>query len=156
MSGRVQASRPLPAPKKGCARRALAVLAPCVLMLAGCVSSTLSIGGPGVDSSLVTGSIAPAPQPVSADADKASDETTIRNAVSSVHLAEIRDGRIPWANPGTGSRGEITAISEYREGATLCRRFTASRESYAGIALYRGEACLGQGGDWWMRAFAAA
>ena len=156
MSSRVQASTPPQAPKKGCARRALTALAPCVWLLAGCVSSTLGIGDPGVDHTVVTRSIPPAPAAVSSDADKASDETTIRNAVSSVHLAEISDGRIPWANPGTGSRGEISGVSEYREGEALCRRFTASRESYAGVALYRGDACLGRDGAWWMRTFSAA
>lgn len=136
------------------ARRARAALLPCLFLLAGCVGSTLS-GIDGVDSSLTTGSIPP-PAPVAADPEGASDEATIRNAVSSVNLPELAGGRIPWANPGTGSRGEISAVREHRAGNVLCRGFTATRESYSGVTLHQGEACLEPGGEWRMRSFGPA
>lgn len=88
------------------------------------------------------------------DREESSDETTIRNAVSSANLEELGDASIAWANLDTGSRGAVTAISEIREGALLCRKFTASRESFEGVSLYRGTACLIEDGNWIMREFA--
>lgn len=152
MSRPAQASTGRPVPGIRCARRAPAILPVCFL-LCGCVSSVLAPSD-GVDRSIVTGAIPP-PAAVSADPEDASDETTIRNAVSSVPAAEMSGGRIPWANPGTGSRGEITEVREYRVGAALCRGFVATRESYAGVALHSGEACLESGGGWRMRSFGA-
>jgi hypothetical protein len=60
---------------------------------------------------------------------------------------------IGWANAGTGSRGAIRQIDERQETSRLCRRFLATRESYQGVHLYRGETCLGAARIWTMTAF---
>lgn len=119
----------------------------CLAVLAtGCASGGFSLRQADVDSSIVTGSIdsKPAPQP---DATRTSDENTIRNAVSSADLTGL-SGAVPWANPDTGSRGAISALSETRRSGRLCRTFTTSRESYDGVALYKGETCMGSAGAW--------
>ena len=42
---------------------------------------------------------------------------------------------------------------EKQEDGLLCRKFTASRESFDGVALYAGDACKGERGAWFMRTF---
>ena len=82
-----------------------------------------------------------------------SDEMTIRNAVSSALVEELSPEGIGWANAETGSRGAISAITESRDSGYLCRVFTASRESFDGVRLYRGETCLGSAKLWVMKSF---
>lgn len=93
------------------------------------------------------------PQTVAAgDTEKVSDELTVRNAVSSID-PNATSQQIPWANADTGSRGAITALQEAKENDILCRSFTTTRESFDGVALYRGKACMDDGGSWQMMAF---
>ena len=132
-------------------RRAVFCLLIC-LPLAACGARGISIED-AVDRSLVTGSIERQAAAPAADATRRSDEATIRNAVSSAIVEEAGDSGIGWANAETGSRGLISAISEDKRDGFLCRRFTAMRESYDGVALYRGETCLGSARLWVMQAF---
>lgn len=93
------------------------------------------------------------PQTIAAgDTQQVSDETTVRNAVSSID-PDGTTQQIPWANADTGSRGAITALSQVKENDVLCRSFTTTRESFDGVALYRGKACMDDGGSWQMMAF---
>lgn len=120
----------------------------CLAVLAtGCASGGFSLRQAEVDRSILTGSIdsKPAPQP---DTTRTSDENTIRNAVSSADLDGLGGGSVPWANPDTGSRGAISALTETRRSGRLCRTFTTSRESFDGVALYKGETCMGDAGAW--------
>ena len=87
------------------------------------------------------------------DAVRVSDETTIRNAVSSADPEQARLQPLAWANADTGSRGAISSMLEKQEDGLLCRKFTASRESFDGVALYTGDACKGDRGTWFMRTF---
>lgn len=119
-------------------------------LLAGCGARGIGLDDIAVDRSLVTGSVE---STASAPADQTSDQVTMRNAVGSINVEQMGGQPIYWANPETGSRGAITAVDEYSEKGVTCRRFTASRESFRGVALYRGDACLGDGGNWWMRSF---
>ena len=116
------------------------------LPLAACGTKGFSIEDAVPDTSLTTGSIPPRPP-------GNPDEATIRDAVSSAIVEEIGEGGIGWANAGTGSRGAIRDVRESRDDGILCRGFVATRESYEGVHLYRGDACLGSGGQWSMRRF---
>lgn len=122
------------------------------LAAAGCGARGFSIEDAAPDRALVTGAIAPR-QAVASDPLAASDEDTIRNAVSSAIVDEAGEDGVGWANAGTGSRGAIRQIVEKRDGPRICRRFTASRESFDGVHLYRGETCLGPSRFWTMTAF---
>ena len=42
---------------------------------------------------------------------------------------------------------------EVRDKSALCRTFKGSRESFDGVRLFNGEACMDSGGGWWMRKF---
>jgi len=105
------------------------------------------------DRTLVTHSISRSQPDMSLDPAVASDKDTIRNAVTSAIVDEVGADGIGWANAGTGSRGAIRQIAERQEDNRLCRRFLASRESFEGIHLYRGETCLGAARIWTMTAF---
>ncbi|TIL47430.1 RT0821/Lpp0805 family surface protein [Mesorhizobium sp.] len=123
------------------------------LPLAACGAGGFSLEQAEVDRTILTSST-----PASVlliDQDRASDQATIRNAVSSADIQELGGQAVPWANSDTGSRGSITELAESRDNGQLCRRFTASRESFDGVALFKGEVCLAGAGAWQMQDFKA-
>ncbi|TPI73379.1 RT0821/Lpp0805 family surface protein [Mesorhizobium sp. B2-8-9] len=130
-----------------------AVVVTLALSLAGCGAGGFSLEKADVDRSIITSS---APSSLAAPAaDKDSDQTTIGNAVSSADVKELGGQAVPWANAGTGSRGAITELVELKDGGLTCRRFSATRESFDGVALYKGELCLAEAGGWRMQEFKA-
>jgi 17 kDa outer membrane surface antigen len=104
-----------------------------------------------VDQGTQTGSLPAGPE--TPDPTRVSDETTIRNAVSSADPEQAKVEPLAWANAETGSRGSISEMLEKEEGGVLCRQFKASRESFDGVALYEGDACKGDRGVWYLRDF---
>jgi len=118
--------------------------------LSGCMGSGLLSLSPSPDKKLTTGSI---DQTEKAPSDTASDETTVRNAVSSADLSKSGPMQIPWANTSTGSAGVVNQISEEDNGSYVCRNFTTSRHSYRGISNFSGKACLVGSGEWQMVSF---
>ncbi|QPC94172.1 RT0821/Lpp0805 family surface protein [Mesorhizobium sp. INR15] len=124
-----------------------------VLPLAACGAGGFSLEKAEVDRSILTSATPASAAPV--DANRASDQTTIRNAVSSADIQELGGQAVPWANSDTGSRGSITELAESKDRGQVCRRFTASRESFDGVALFKGETCLAGAGAWQMQDFKA-
>lgn len=132
--------------------RTASVLAVAALPLCACATGGLDGAGSGVDEATQTGTLAAAGQPV--DPTRISDETIIRNAVSAADPELAQMEPLAWANTETGSRGAISDMIEKQENGTLCRQFTASRESFDGVALYSGDACKAPDSDvWYMRVF---
>lgn len=123
----------------------------CALLLAGCGAGGFSLEKADVDRSIVTGSVPAAAE----NTQLVGDQATIRNAVSSADVESLAGTSIPWANIETGSRGTIGQIVEDKSGGQLCRRFNATRESFDGVALFRGEACMIAPGTWRLETFAA-
>jgi hypothetical protein len=132
------------------ARFAFVVIA---LPLAACGGGGFGLEQAEVDRSIVTSSAPAGAAPV--DQDRTSDQATIGNAVSSADIEELGGQAVPWANAGTGSRGSITELVELKNNGQTCRRFTASRESFDGVALFKGEVCLAGAGAWRMQDFKA-
>ncbi|MFU0506480.1 RT0821/Lpp0805 family surface protein [Pseudaminobacter sp. NGMCC 1.201702] len=124
------------------------------LSLSACAFGGFSLEKAEVDRTLVTSNV-PASQQRSVDAEQMSDEATIRNAVSSADLDNL-SGPLPWANADTGSRGAISNLIEHKDTGKICRKFSASRESYDGVGLYHGEICSVGSGAWRMLAFQSA
>lgn len=122
-------------------------LAP-LLTACGVTGNTLKKAG--TDPALVTGSVTSEAPP---DPDRLSDEATIRNAVSSANLDMIGPQPLSWANKDTGSRGAVSHIIEAKREGSLCRTFETSRESFEGIAMFAGKACLKDNGEWSMLNF---
>jgi surface antigen len=129
---------------------AMALLCAILAPLAGCASGNV-LARAETDRSLITNSIPSSA--AGAGTQTASDEAAVRAAVSSADPGRIAPTGVPWTNPATGSSGEISQLSEYRDGDASCRRFTTSRQSFDGVALYHGEACLDPTGGWYMRRF---
>lgn len=126
-------------------------------MLSACGAGGFTLQKAEVDRSLYTSSTS-ASTPASEkpfDADRLSDEATIRNAVTSADLETLAGAPLPWANAGTGARGQITAIAENKNGGTLCRRFSATRETFDGVVMFKGEACMVGSGAWRIQSFEA-
>lgn len=105
---------------------------------------------------LLTTSSVKSHRPGGIDREEFSDQSTMRNAVSSASLEQLGGEPLYWENKDTGSRGTVFAIEEHKEGRTICRRFSATRESFDGVAIYHGDTCLDGHGDWWMREFGPA
>ncbi|UVK38290.1 hypothetical protein LHFGNBLO_005439 [Mesorhizobium sp. AR10] len=132
---------------------ARAAIVAAALPLAACGAGGFSLEKAEVDRSILTST---APDPTAPlDQDRASDQTTIRNAVSSADIEQLAGQAVPWANSGTGSRGSITELVELKDNGQTCRRFTASRESFDGVALFKGEVCLAGAGAWRVQDFKA-
>lgn len=127
----------------------VAALLPVAILLSACGSGGFSLQKAEVDRSLYTSSAPSSGKPF--DAELLSDEATIRNAVTSADLETLAGGALPWANAGTGARGQITAIVESKSEGAICRQFNATRENFDGVAMFRGEACMVSKGSWRMR-----
>jgi surface antigen len=122
-----------------------------VALASGCAARGITLDKIAQDRSIITGSTGEQSRP---DPTQDSDEATIRNAVTSVDLEGLGVGEsIGWNNTRTGSRGRVVEISEFREAGRPCRRFRTTRESYDGVALFAGEACLLSGSEWTMLSF---
>lgn len=135
-------------PARSCLHAVTAIFL--VAMLAGCAGK-INATSLGIDDSIRTGSVTAAN--AGDDSDESLDAITIRNAVTSADLPALNGRALAWANPQTGSTGNVSRIDEFLEQGALCRRFVASRQKYDGVALYRGEACLRDRGDWQLRQF---
>jgi hypothetical protein len=129
------------------------VLVLVALPLAACASGGADLSKAEIDQSSLTGALPGSDQ--APDAVRVSDEATIRNAVSSADPEQAKVQPLAWANADTGSRGAISSMLEKKENGVICREFTASRESFDGVALYSGDACQGDRGSWFMRSFKA-
>jgi len=137
--------------KSWCRKSGAAIcLATAVLSLGGCTSSLdMFSSTQKVDRTISTGTV-----PVKAQSETSiSDETTVRNAVSSADLTKVGDAPLPWANTATGSAGVVSTIREDNAQGHTCRAFRTTRHSYDGIAVFSGQTCMTGSGDWMLTAF---
>ncbi len=116
------------------------------LALAGCAGG-VGLDRLAADRSLVTGSVAAAAAaPRNAEA---SDKAAIGDTVA---VMAVRRHARRHAFPGPTSTparpGRSPRSSDRAEDGGLCRRFTATRESFEGASSYRGEACRDASGPW--------
>jgi len=122
-------------------------------LLSACGSGGFSLEKAEVDRTFYTSNV-PAPR-TTVEVERVSDEATIRNAVTSADVETLAGAPLPWANAETGARGQVTGIVETRGKGSLCRSFSATRESFDGVGMYRGEVCMVASGAWRMQSFAA-
>jgi surface antigen len=121
-----------------------------LLSLTGCTTGGMDLfNSAKVDKSVTTGTVANAP----AASDTVSDETTVRNAVTSADLSKLKGQPLPWANASTGSAGVIDTIVENNTTGQVCRQFRTTRHAYDGIANFYGKTCLVGDNDWQVLAF---
>lgn len=124
-------------------------------MVSACGAGGFSLEKAEVDRSMLTSKV-PDDMGGGTDANRLSDQATVRNAVSSADLEGLKGQAIPWANADTGARGSISSLVESKERGVLCRKFSVSRESFDGVSLFRGEICAAGAGTWQMLAFEPA
>jgi hypothetical protein len=122
-----------------------ALLCGCVL-LSACGAGGFSLQKAEVDRSLYTSNVPSARTPF--EADRLSDEATIRNALTSADIEALGGAPLPWANADTGTRGTISGVVETRSDGKLCRSFSTTRESFDGVGMFKGEACMVGSGAW--------
>jgi hypothetical protein len=137
--------------RAGASRVSICLLAG--VLVSGCAARGLGLDQLAADPTLITGSTAKQAQPQAPDRTVTSDAMTVRNAVASADLRALAPGGLGWANAETGSRGAVTNLVEHKDRGVLCRRFTTTRESFDGVALYRGESCLAGSSLWAVTAF---
>jgi surface antigen len=124
-----------------------------LLSLSGCVSGGMDfLSTAKVDRTVTTGTIPQAP----VTTDSVSDETTVRNAVTSADLSKTNGQPLPWANASTGSAGVIDTIVENTNSGQICRQFRTTRHAYDGIANFYGKTCLIDSGNWQLMSFQQA
>lgn len=117
-------------------------------ILSGCMSGLDLFSDSGVDKTVHTGTVQ------NGNAERLTDEITVRNAVSSADLLRTGGNPIPWANSASGSAGVISRIAENRDrDGRPCRDFVTTKHSYQGIANFTGRTCLGNTGEWLLLAF---
>jgi 17 kDa outer membrane surface antigen len=153
LSRAAQADQPSIFGGPGLRRYSVAAALCASILLSACGSGGFSLEKAEVDRTFYTSNV-PAPRtPV--EVERVSDEATIRNAVTSADVETLAGAPLPWANAETGARGQVTGIVETRGKGTLCRSFSATRESFDGVGMYRGEACMVASGAWRMQSFTA-
>ncbi|MBN9054113.1 hypothetical protein JQ506_04005 [Shinella sp. PSBB067] len=119
------------------------------VVLSGCMSGLdLFSSDSNVDKTVRTSTVS------NGNADRLTDEITVRNAVSSADLTRTAGGPIPWANSASGSAGVISRIAENQDSVGRpCRDFVTTKHSYQGIASFTGRTCMGNTGEWMLLAF---
>lgn len=119
------------------------------IFLSACGAGGFSLKQAEVDRSLYTSNVPASQTPY--DAERVSDEATIRNAVTSADIETLAGSPLSWANADTGARGQVTNIAESKQGGVVCRAFRVSRESFDGVAMFKGETCMVGPGAWKMQ-----
>lgn len=120
----------------------------CGMVLSGCMSGLDLFSDNKVDTSVRTATVP------NGNAERLTDEITVRNAVSSADLARTAGSPIPWANSASGSAGVISSIAENQDAVgRTCRDFVTTKHSYQGIANFTGRTCMSNSGEWLLLAF---
>ncbi|MDQ2632254.1 MAG: RT0821/Lpp0805 family surface protein [Pseudomonadota bacterium] len=122
-------------------------------LLSACGSGGFSLEKAEVDRTFYTSNVSAPRTPE--EIERHSDEVTIRNAVTSADVETLAGAPLPWANVVTGARGQVTTIVETKGKGTPCRSFSATRESFDGVGMFRGKACMVVSGVWRMESFEA-
>ncbi len=115
------------------------------------------IGNKDADSADQTGSIPQKTvtnQPPTASGKLSAQPSEFDLAYARAAAAEVltrggKDTSVPWENPQTGARGNITPLaSAYKEDGFTCRDFLASYVREGAEAWLQGEACRMTQGKW--------
>ncbi len=126
-----------------CGRGRVAALLCAAALLSACGSGGFSLEKAEVDRTFYTSNV---PAPRDAPTRPSACPTKRRSATRSPRPTSRRSAAtpLPWANAETGARGQITGIAEIKGKGTLCRSFSATRESFDGVGMFKGEACMAE------------
>jgi surface antigen len=133
--------------------RAVAAIAS-LITLAGCSYQLASLVSSDDGSSQVTGSINASDNPAAGSPAKASPQADLDLAYARAAATEAlsrgsRDASLPWQNPHSGARGNITPLAtSYSEAGMACRDFLASYMHGDAQDWLEGAACRSASGAW--------
>jgi surface antigen len=133
--------------------RAVAAIAS-LITLAGCSYQLASLVSSDDGSSQVTGSINASDKPAAGSPAKASPQADLDLAYARAAATEAlsrgsRDASLPWQNPHSGARGNITPLAtSYSEAGMACRDFLASYMHGDAQDWLEGAACRSASGAW--------
>jgi surface antigen len=125
-----------------------------LLVLSGCSYKLASLVSSDEAGAQVTGTINPSASAPSGVSSKASPQAELDLAYARAAAMEAlsrssRDASLPWQNPHTGARGNITPLAtSYSEAGMACRDFLASYVHGDAQDWLEGAACRTGSGSW--------
>ena len=129
----------------------------CALAVAGCSYKLASLVSTDENEPQSTGTIS-SPASASLDTLSASSSQTeldlvyARAAVAEVLARGDNDASVPWRNPQSGARGNVTPLAtSYSEAGMACRDFLASYIHGESHDWLEGAACRTTNGAWQVR-----
>ena len=128
-----------------------------LMAVSGCSYQLASLVSTDESGAQVTGTINPSANASSAMSSKSSSQAELDLAYARAAAAEAlsrgsRDASLPWQNPHSGARGNITPLAtSYSEAGTACRDFLASYMHGESQDWLEGAACRTASGAWEVR-----
>jgi surface antigen len=126
----------------------------CALAVSGCSYKLASLVSTDENEPQSTGTInSPTPEAASASSRQAElDLAYARAAVAEVLSRGGKDTSVPWRNPQSGARGNVTPLAtSYSEAGMACRDFLASYIHGESQDWLEGAACRTTNGAWQVR-----
>jgi surface antigen len=128
-----------------------------LMAVSGCSYQLASLVSTGESGPQVTGTINPPANASSSTLTNSSSQAELDLAYARAAAAEAlsrgnRDASLPWQNPHSGARGNITPLAtSYSEAGMACRDFLASYMHGESQDWLEGAACRTTGGAWEVR-----
>jgi surface antigen len=128
-----------------------------LIAVSGCSYQLASLVSTGESGTQVTGTINPPAKASSSTLTKSSSQAELDLAYARAAAAEAlsrgsRDASLPWQNPHSGARGDITPLAtSYSEAGMACRDFLASYMHGESQDWLEGAACRTTSGAWEVR-----
>jgi 17 kDa outer membrane surface antigen len=126
----------------------------CALAVSGCSYKLASLVSTDENEPQSTGTInSPTPDAASTSSPQAElDLAYARAAVAEVLSRGGKDTSVPWRNPQSGARGNVTPLAtSYSEAGMACRDFLASYIHGESQDWLEGSACRTTSGAWQVR-----
>jgi len=126
----------------------------CALAVSGCSYKLASLVSTDENEPQSTGTInSPTPDAASTSSPQAElDLACARAAVAEVLSRGGKDTSVPWRNPQSGARGNVTPLAtSYSEAGMACRDFLASYIHGESQDWLEGAACRTTSGAWQVR-----
>jgi surface antigen len=128
-----------------------------LIAVSGCSYQLASLVSTEESGPQVTGTISPSANASSNTPSKSSPQAELDLAYARAAAAEAlsrgsRDASLPWQNPHSGARGNITPLAtSYSEAGMACRDFLASYMHGDAQDWLEGAACRSASGTWEIR-----
>ena len=135
----------------------MAAILLCALACSGCSYKLASLVSADKDEPQSTGTISRSGAPVSSALPKSSPQAELDLAYARAAVAEVlsrgnKVASVPWRNPQTGARGNITPLANsYSEAGMACRDFLASYMHGEAQDWLEGAACRTASGNWQVK-----